>query len=145
MVNDGSLECSSNDADCRGKLSICWVRSEWEGWLGLLGHHSKVTETYNLTEPEWHRRLVEFFAGGGGAGGRGGFQWYSVALHDFGDSLPCYPLFCLSWLHITASILASSHWQSASLLLHVSPTGQFHFTYEQSLSQVQSLSHARSL
>lgn len=99
-----------------------WVRSEWEDWLGLLGHHSKGTELYSLAEAEWWRQLVVFFWGGAGFSDTLG---YSI---PFGESFPCNPLLSLliphTWQHSGSFSLAAS----IPFLIHFSYwTVLFHF------------------
>lgn len=98
-----------------------WVRSEWEGWLGLLGHHSEGTELYSLAKAEWQRQLVVvFFKGVGFSDALG----YSI---HFGESFPCNPFLSLliphTWQHsglfsLAASIPSSTHFSYWIVLFH---------------------------
>lgn len=110
-------------------LSWKWMR---DGWLGLLGHHSKVTEIHNLTE------TVIFFLGVGAWQGEA--QWYSMELHWLWK-----PLFVsLDLPHLTSFQLVfpgSQHpFPDTFLLLdnHFSPMNNL-------FPHIQSLSHGQPL
>lgn len=103
---------------CRLQMNTLqlWVRSEWEDWLGLLGHHSKGTELYSLAKAEWQRQLVVCFF----IEGEGFSHTLGYSIH-FGESFPCNPFL---------SLLIAHTWQhSGSFSLAASIPSLTHFSY----------------